>query len=236
MPVAADAANLIIDAYKNNNLAALGLPYEKEPDQLNLDQRGLLLDLGHKVTETAIISKYGMKSYENYEAFEILKKNLENIGKGYNVAANTANLFKLENLPDLKSLFIEGRLDFDSLFKLRHTSTAKYYRKWINQIGENSNMSEVSEAYIKEIEGKHRFFERTPGKLLKTLTLLAAGSALHHAIHAPDAAIAAEIPLGILENFWLDSLLKGKNPSMFLNSIKYEIAPEATLESESLNR
>ena len=232
MPVAADAANLVIDAYRNNNLAALGLPYEKEPEQLDLQERGLLLDLGHKVTETAILSQYGLKSYESYEAYEILKKNLENIGKGYNVAANTANLFQLQNLPDLKKLFIDGKLDFDSIFKLRHLPTAKYYRKWINEVGENSNIQEVSDAYIKEIEGKHRFFERPSGKLLKTLTVIAAGAALHHAIHAPEAALAAEVPLGILEKFWLDSLLKGKNPSMFIDAIKEEIAPEQTLESE----
>jgi len=34
MLVATDAANLIIDAYRNNNLADLGLPFEKGPEQL----------------------------------------------------------------------------------------------------------------------------------------------------------------------------------------------------------
>jgi hypothetical protein len=58
---------------------------------------------------------------------------------------------------------------------------------------------------------------------------------LHHAIHAPEAALAAEIPLGLLENFWLDSLLKGKNPSMFINAVRTEITPEATLASEGDN-
>lgn len=234
MLVATDAAKLVIDAYKNNNLATLGLPFENEPDQLKPDQRGLLLDLGHKVTETAVLAQYGLKSYENYESYEILKKNLENIGKGYNVAANTTNLFQLENVPDLRALFLAGHLDFESVFKLRHLSTAKYYRKWINEVGESSNMNEVSEAYIGEVDGKLRYFERPSGKLIKTLTLVAMAAALHHAIENPVAAVAAEIPLGLLENFWLDSILKGKNPKMFIDTIRQEVAPEATLEAAQM--
>ena len=46
MEFSSGSANLVIDAYKSNNLAALGLPYEKEPNQLNIEQRGKLLDLG----------------------------------------------------------------------------------------------------------------------------------------------------------------------------------------------
>jgi hypothetical protein len=229
MILSTDSARLVIDAYKNNNLAPLGLPYTKEPEQLNLDERGKLLDLSHKVTETAILCHYGLKSYENYEPYEICKKNLENIGKAYNISENTANLFKLENVPNLKELFLTERLDFDSVFKIRHLSNAKYYRRWINEVGENSNLQEVSEEYLNQVKGDTKFFERTQGKLLKNLTLFGVNTALGSAIAGP-AGTAVGFTIGLLETFLLDSILKGKNPSMFIKDIKNEIAPEEKLQ------
>jgi hypothetical protein len=228
MILGTDAANLVIDAYKNNNLETLGLPYIKEPDQLNLDERGKLLDLGHKVTETAILSQYGLKSYENYESYEICKKNLQNIGKAYNILENTSNLFKIENVPNLKELFLTERLDFDSVFKIRHLSNAKYYRKWINEVGENNNAQEVSQEYLNQIKGDTKFFEKTQGKLIKNLFSFGANAALGKAIAGPPGTVAGLV-MGLLETFWLDSILKGKNPSMFIDDIKKEIAPEEKL-------
>lgn len=235
MLLSSNATSLIIDAYKNNNLELLGLPFTKEPDQLDVEERGRLLELGHKVTETAILSQYGLKSYENYESFAICKKNIENIGKAYNISANTTNLFKIENVPNLKELFIKEKLDFESVFKIRHLSNAKYYRKWINNIGENSNAQEVSAEYLNEIKGNSNFFESTKGKLLKSLTSFGVSTSVGSAIAGPAGTafglalgVGVGLGLGFLETLWVDSILKGKNPSMFIDDIKNEIAPAAT--------
>jgi hypothetical protein len=165
MLVAMDATKLIIDSYKNNDLEYLGLPMTKEPEQMTMPERSKLLDLGQVVIETAILSQYGLKSYENYEAYSICKKNLENIGKGYNIAGNTGQLFNLENLPDLKELYKQEHLDFDAVFRLRHLDIAKYYRKWINEVGENSNQEEVTAEYLNAIKGTGKFFESKGGNL-----------------------------------------------------------------------
>jgi hypothetical protein len=220
-----DSASLVIDAYKNNNLEYLGLPFQKEPEQLNVEERGTLLDLGNKVLETAILSKYELKSYENYEPYAICKKNLENIGKAYNVSNNTSNLFHLENLPDLKTLFISERLDFESVFKIRHFTAAKYYRRWINEIGENANSQEVSKEYLNEIRGSSKFFESNQGKLLKNLSLFAVGTALGNAV-VGNAGVVAGLSLGLLDTFWIDRIAKGKNPSIFINEISNYVAED----------
>lgn len=83
MVFSTDSANFVIDAYQKNTLATLGLPFDKVPEQLDFLQRQSLLDLGHKVLETAILSKYNLKSYENFEHFEICKQNLSHIGKAH---------------------------------------------------------------------------------------------------------------------------------------------------------
>lgn len=219
------SADLVIDAYKHNNLHELGLRYDKEPEQLDIKERGLLLELGTKVIETAVLSKFGLKSYDKYEHVKICENNLENIGKGYNVVGNTSQLLQLENLPNLKELYLTGKLDFESVFKIRHLGNAKYYRKWINEIGENANAKEITEEYLKEIKGKHNFFEKPGGKLVKNLTMFSANTAVGAAIAGPIGA-AAGLGLGLLETFWIDSMLKGKNPSMFLEDMKKQIKKE----------
>lgn len=220
MPFSSKSAELIIDAYKHNNLQGIGLPYNKEPDQLNSQERLELIKLGHVVIETAIISKYNYKSYENYERFEICKQNLSNIGKAYNISENTTNLFRLENLPDLKSLYIAENIQFDNVFKIRNLSTAKFFRKWINEVGENSNSQEVSKEYINELKGSTNFFETSGGKFIKNLGLFGVNSGLVSLLTNPIVGSAAGFGLGLLESLWLDNILKGKNPSMFIEEIK----------------
>lgn len=234
MVISTNSEKLIIEAYLNNNLATLGLPFEKDPTQLNLEQRGILLSLGHKIIETSILSKYNLKSFENFEHYAICEQNFSNIGKAFNISNNTTEILKIENLPNLKALFLNEKLDFDSVFKIRHLSTAKYYRKWINEVGENANSYEVTEEYLNQIKGNTKFFETTKGKFLKNLGLFGVTSVLGTLIGGNIGAItgtavgkaiepAVDYGLGLLETFWLDNLLEGRNPSMFIDTIKKEI-------------
>lgn len=232
MEFAGDSSKFIIDAYKNNSLEGLGLPYEREPDQLHLQERKLLLDLGHKVLETALLSKYSLKSYENYEHYAIGKHNLQSIGKAYNVADNTSALLHLEGLPNLKEMFLKEKMDFESVFKVRHLSNAKYYRKWINEIGENSNAQEITKEYLNQIKGNTNFFATTEGKFLRNLGVFGIGTALSAALSV-GAGIAAGYTLGLLDTYWLDNLLKGHNPSMFIDDIKKEITEKEYYDTAS---
>lgn len=230
MKIATNSEKLILDAYTNNNLASLGLPNTKAPTQLDLNERQLLLELGHKVIETSILANFSLKSYKNFEHLEICKKNIENIGKAYNVAGNTSEILRIENVPNLQELYLKERMNFETVFKIRHLSTAKYYRKWINEVGENSNCYEVTEAYINEIKGKTKFLETNKGKFIKNLGAFALSTGLGAAIAGQAGAVvgavlqpAADYGLGLLETFWLDDILKGKNPSMFVDEIKKEL-------------
>lgn len=202
----------------------MGLPYEREPEQLHLQERSLLLSLGNKVIETAILTRYNLKSYGNYEHYAICRDNLKNIGKAYNIAENTSAILQLKGLPNLKEIYTQKHLNFDKVFKIRHLPAAKYYRKWINQVGENSNAQEVSIELINEIEGEKKYINTAEGKLLKKLCVLTAGGALTSIIGGIGTAIG--LGLGILDTFWLDNILKGKNPAMFIEELKQEIQKE----------
>ncbi len=89
-------------------------------------------------------------------------------------------------------------------------------------------MLEVSKEYLNSIKGSSKFFETTGGKLLKNLGYSGVSIALSAAITGP-VGIAAGVGLNLLETFLLDNILKGKNPSMFINKIGQEISPPAAL-------
>lgn len=222
MVFSTDSAKVVIEAFKQNNLVELGLPYDTEPDQLTLDKRQLLLELGHKLLETALLSQYELKSFENYEHYKICQQNLKNIGNALNVTQGTSEVLKVENIPNLKNLFIQEQLDFENVINLRYKSNSKYFRKWINSVSEDSNAEEITKEYINEIKGKNKFFESTEGKFARNIGMFGINAALGTAISGPIGT-AAGFGLGLLETYWLDKLLKGKNPSMFIEDVEKEI-------------
>lgn len=71
MKIGVDTTEFIINSYEQNHLEKLGLPFTKEPNSLNLEERGKLLDLGNSILEAGIIAKNGFKSYNNYGELEI---------------------------------------------------------------------------------------------------------------------------------------------------------------------
>lgn len=222
MEFSTDSAKVIIQAFKQNNLLELGLPYDTEPDQLPLAKRQLLLELGHKLLETALLSKYELKSFENYEHYKICEQNLKNIGNALNVTKGTSEILRIEKIPDLKQLFIQEKLDFESITNLRYKSNAKYFRKWINTVSEDSNAEEITKEYLNEIKGKNKFFESTEGKFVRNIGMFGVNAALGTAVAGPIGAVAG-FGLGLLETYWLDKILKGKNPSMFIEDVEKEI-------------
>ena len=237
MDMGANAAKLVIDAYTSNNFENLGMPFNKDPFDLNLEERDKLFSLGHSVLETSMLAKHGFKSYNNFNELEITKKNLENIGKAYNVAANTSEILRIENTPDLKEIYLQNRFDVSDIFKLRHLSSAKYFRKWINEVGENSNSKEVTEAYLAEIKGEKKFFNTTKGKIIKNTFLFGATTGLGALIAGPIGATVGAVAkpfvepgvdygLGLLEDFVLDGIIEGKNPKIFIDKLKGELQEE----------
>jgi len=230
MQYSSQAGDLIMDAYTKNNLSQLGLPFEKEPTQLHLPERELLLELGYKVLETAVVSEYGLKSHGDQSIPCIYQQNLSNIGNALKVEENTSALLKIEAVPNLRELYLQEKLDFERVFKIRHSGNAKYFRKWINQVSADQNAKEISVEYLNEIKGTNKFFESTGGKFVKNVGMFTVGTALGGALAGPvGAAIgaagakAAEFGLGLLDTFVLDGLLKGKTPNLFIDDLKKEI-------------
>lgn len=234
MDLGVDTTQLVINSYKSNLLEYLGLPYEKEPEQLNLQERKKLQSLAHSILEMGIISKNSFKSYENYGNFEIAQNIYTNIGKAFQISENTSEILSIENTPDLQQIFLQNNFDISDVFKLRHLRTAKFFRNWINEIGENENSAMVTEAYLAEIKEAKSFFNTTKGKIIKNTVLFGASTGLGTLIAGPVGAMvgASATPivnlgidygLSLLEEFTTEGLFAGKNPKIFIDGLKKEI-------------
>jgi hypothetical protein len=235
MKIGVDTAEFVLDSYRHNLLSKLGLPYNKEPNDLNLDERGLLVNFANSILEAGVISKNGFKSYNYYGELEIAEQTFENIGKAYNIGASITEILRIENTPDLKQVYLNNSFTIDDIFKIRHLKTAKYFRKWINDVGENANVNEVTEAYLAEIKGAKKIFSTTKGKIVKTTLLYGATSGLGALIGGVVGAIAGgaavkpliepvvDYGLGLIEEFTVDSIFAGKNPKIFVDELKEEI-------------
>ncbi len=218
--VSTESANLIINSYKKGLLDQFGLPFQKEPNLLTLEERQKMLGIGIDLLETAILSDFNLKSYRNFEHFNIIKQSIERIGKAYKIAENADSVLNYEYVPDLKELFLQEKLDFESVFKLRQTGNAKYFRNWINGVGEKMSSKEITIEYLNEIKGKNKSSE-AEHKLMHTIASIIAGAALG-AIPGPEGLMASA-GLTIFEKYILENILKGKNPSMFVEDIKTRI-------------
>jgi len=226
MEFSSNSAKLVIDAYKTNCLKELGLGNEIAPEELPLSKRQDLLELGGSVIETAILSKYSLKGYFDSKHQIITNSNYNNIGSALKVTENTTNILKLENIPNLRELFLKENIDFKTALSLRNLSSAKYYRKWINEVSQSENAIPISTEYINEIKGNNKFFEKNTGKFIRNIGVAGVSTALGTAIAGPGGTVAG-LALGLLDTFWFDSIFKGKNPSMFIEEIKNKIETNA---------
>lgn len=239
MKLGVDTTGFIIDSYTKNHLEKLGLPFLKDPNDLNIEERQKLLGLGNSILEMGIISKNGFKSYNEFNNYEIAEKSYQNIGKAFNISKNVDEILKFENTPDLKQIYLNNNFEVSDIFKLRHLKTAKYFRKWINEVGENADSKEVTEAYIAEISENKSFFNSTKGKIIKNTLLYGATTGLGTLIAGSLGGIVAaaakpiidpavDYGLGLIEEFTVDSIFAGKNPKIFIDNLKGEIKNNGT--------
>lgn len=222
MLLSKDASDLVISAYESNNLAELGLPFKEESDYLPTSKRKLLLNLSYSAIETAVVTEYNLKSYDNFNHYNIYKSNLDNIGKALEITENSSKILKLENLPDLKTLFINEKIRFEDVLAIRNLTNAKNYRNWINNIDESYDAKEITEEYINQIKGTSSYFAKNEVKLVKNVLTFVISTALGTAIAGPIGTLAG-FGLGLLDTFILENIIKGKNPSMFVDDLKKKI-------------
>lgn len=231
IPTISDAQlskDFAIDSYKRNSFEKLGLPYSKEPNMLGSVERIQLMKITSEIYENTILANHDIKYYSDYNFFATIQRNLSDIANSLKVSSDTSVLFEIENVPDLKKLFLDEKIDFKTVFALRQNPNAKYFRKWINEKSETVDSTEITKEYLNELKNSTNFFNRTNGRFLKSLGVFGVGAGLGAVISGIEGSVVGvalanltkDFSLGLLDTFWLEKIAAGKKPSMFIDDLK----------------
>jgi hypothetical protein len=239
--IAKHATQIVIDAYTKGQLTALGLTNDKPPENLNRQERDTLFQLGHNVLETSVLAEKNFKSYDKYPEFILASDSVRKIETAYHVSENTSTILKIENLANIQQYVYENRIPFERVFDIRYKKNIKEYRKWINSLSQSIDTRDISKEYIDEVAGKNKFFESTGGKFVRTVAMFGVGSGVGALMGGLMGAAAggvlgkaAELGLSMLDTYVLDGILKGWNPRMFIDEMKYEVSEEEKLIQKSI--
>jgi hypothetical protein len=224
------AKDVILDAYTSNRLVSLGLEYQKEPDQLERDERKLLLKLGHQVLETALLAEKKYKSYDVYSYHTLTTESVRYIESALKVSENTSEVLQFEGTANLQRLVLDNLIAFEQVYKLRHRPAVRHYRKWINNVSVDPDAKKISIEYMDAIIKGNPFFRSNTGKFIKTVGMFTVGTGV--SIVADSIGLgaftskAADLGLGLLDTYVLDGILSGWNPRMFVNDVKKAPFPD----------
>jgi len=215
-----NAIEIIYEAYNENILAPMGLPYAKELINLNSNERNLLHELGDSVLETILISDNSLISFNNNNHYRLYQESLDNIGKALTIKDNAYKVFEVRNIPNLKRLFLDERMTFDQALKLRHKSYSKFFRKWLNEIAETHDAKGLTKEYLDELMDKPTFFDTSKGKFLRTISAPVIGTAISTVTNVP---MIPSLGLALFNTFIFQNILDGRKPKTFLEKVKMKI-------------
>lgn len=230
-----NAANLVIDAYKSNKLAKFGMPNDWDIVRLPVDQRKRLCDFADSVLETTILSQFGYSSFQKYENFVLSTSTFARIQAALQMKENIGKVCEIEHIPDLKSLFLDKKLDISSLLKLRSKSDSIKFRKWLHAVSTDQDAKDITKEYIDSLVDSKGFFETRKGKLVKTLSLYSLSVGVGSLVAGiPGTLIggslakmiepAADLGLDLIDTYYLDGMLRGWNPRLFIDKLRNTIS------------
>lgn len=232
---AVEARGLLIDAYKANHLASVGLPYKREPNDLNYEERIKFMNLASDIIDTSFLAAEGYTSFNKYNSTLIAQSSLEKIAKAYKIQGGLNEIIKLEKLPDLRSVFLERKIDFYNAVKFRNKTISKRFREWLSTATASHEVEYITKQYIDELVKESGFFDSKRGKLFKTVSMTTVGAGLGLLLGGPEASATgallakamdygSDLALGSFDAFILEKLGKGWKPRLFIDELRKEIS------------
>ena len=217
-----DAHKFVLDAYLNNKLTAFGLPNIIEPENIGINERKLLADIGYDIIETALLSQFKYKSKNNNKALLITKDTFDNFFNAVQISKNNSTILKLECLPDMENLFKLKNYNLSNALYLRDSNNSKKYRSWINEKTDELSDTSITKSYIDEIAKESGFFNSNNGKLIKTISIFSVSSYLGFEL-ADLPGLTTGLGISLIDTYLLESWIKGWNPRFFIDELRKEI-------------
>lgn len=212
--------------YENNIFEELGLPKTTPLTELNLESRKRLFDLACQCQELALLSHFKLNTINSYEIQNLTNKEIERIKNVKNIKFATDEVFRIQKIPAFSEMIKKRIINIKDIPKIRNSNDSIKFRNWIlSSFGDRDiDSTEVSREYIEAISNSKNIFEKSSGKLARTITItgvsMALGTALAGGVGAiSGAALGPSLDLGIslLDSFVIDGFVKGWNPKHFFD-------------------
>lgn len=229
-----NAAELVMSAYSSDKLTSFGMKKDTDISYLDRTQRLKLVGLGESVLETAILAEYNYSSYGNYSYYAISQESMRAIKNATSILSSTSEIFRSEQIPNIRELIKEHNISAKDILRLRRRGSSEKFRNWIQDNGKDREL--VLKAYIDDIANHKGFFDTTHGKFVKIMSMYAVGSALGGVVGGVPGAIAggpvvsaiSEIGLSTFDSFFLERILKGWTPRIFINEYQHLVNHKAS--------
>lgn len=221
-------------AYQSGKLTPLGLTPDAPYDRLPLAQRKLVNDCGSEILDYTYALEEGLTSYTSRMMFTLLAQSIEALRAQSNPADRFGGIAKLENVPDLKTLYPKLHNPLGQVPALRAKRSSERFRRWLAQTDKSG--AELSAAYLAAIADAKGVFDKPVAKITKAIALTGIGLGLGAAVGTAvdrvtlgsliGAALgkavdpAVDVGLDLLDSFLLDGLTKGWTPRMFFDDLR----------------
>lgn len=231
--LAAEAVTISRSAYESGRLKSYGLdPSESTYRDIPLKKREALSRCAGSLLEYKFAMSNNMTSFSNRDFYEFLS---QSCGRFSSVEARLSGFYtlsRLENIPDLKTLYAQIDEPFSKMFELRKRRASRKFREWLaGAPHEGAAPEDLSKYYLDALMQPVGPFQSKGGKLAKSIAMTAIGAGIGLAAESPTAAallgglagivaVGADFSLDVVDQFLLEGITKGWTPRVFFDGVR----------------
>ena len=226
------AVALSRSAYDSGKLT----PYDLSPKKcdfrdLNLEGRKKLCHCAEEILQYSHLLNQNMSSYSQFEFYQMFNDSNRRLHEALHLQSNFNSLSQLEDIPNLRNLYLELSDPFKNIVKIRNKNSSKKFRTWLTECTNCESSIEITKEYVDAIANSKGFFQNKTGRFSKNIAMSAIGAGVGMLIAGPAGAAggagaakllepAADFGLDLLDEFVLSGLMKGWTPKIFFDDVR----------------
>ena len=202
-------------SYMANLFEKQGLSAIKDLRELDSKESMLLNRIAQQYLDLAIISYFHYYSNDNYDLNIMSNSELEILKNTNKIEKYTDKTFQFEKVPNFKILIQDGKITPEDIPKLRQNKNSIKFRKWISSVSKQDFDSYDCKEYLDSIDKSKNFWTSNAGRCLKTISVNTVSTIL-----APTTfglSLIVGNGLSLLDEFYINSLLKNWSPRFFFS-------------------
>lgn len=205
----------VYDAYKLNYFKNLNLPYEKELTDFTAKESEKIGDIANYYHNLTIVAKLRYSTLDSYPIELLSSEVIQNLNKAKNIIEYTDKTFTFEKVPNFNTLLDMKKLLITDIPNFRKNKHSVNFRKWISAIVQKDFESYDCKEYLDCLDSNKNFWETNKGRVLKTLSVNTVSTIL--APSTMGLSLIVGSGMSLLDEFYLNSLLKGWSPRFYFN-------------------